>query len=84
MQLVYQLFVAEVESADEEVKLVMQMTLEGIKAQERDPFTAYANRVRELNYGDSYYFKVITTSPMYEQLVFSYSFVVCLTYSSLY
>jgi len=59
LQLVYQLFVAEVESADEEVKLVMQMTLEGIKAQERDPFTAYANRVRELNYGDSYYFKPI-------------------------
>jgi hypothetical protein len=29
---VYQLFVAEVEPADEEVQLVMQMTLEGIKA----------------------------------------------------
>jgi hypothetical protein len=40
------------------VKLVMQMTREAIKAQERDPFTAYANRVRELNYGNSYYFKV--------------------------
>jgi len=51
---VYQLFVAEVEPADEEVQLVMQMTLEGIKAQERDPFTAYANRVLELNYGNSY------------------------------
>jgi predicted Zn-dependent peptidase len=59
---VYQLFVAEVEPADEEVQLVMQMTLEGIKAQERDPFTAYANRVRELNYGNSYYFKVYAST----------------------
>lgn len=48
------------EPGDEEVKLVMQLTLEGIKAQERDPWTAYANRVRELNYGNSYYFKVLT------------------------
>lgn len=38
---------------------MMQMTKEAILAQERDPFTAFANRVRELNYGDSYYFKVI-------------------------
>lgn len=55
----YQLFVTEVEPADEEVELVMQMALEGIKAQERDPYTTYANRVRELNYGNSYYFKVM-------------------------
>jgi len=55
---VHQLFVAEVVPADEEVQLVMQMTLEGIKAHERDPLTTYANRVRELNYGNSYYFKV--------------------------
>lgn len=40
--------------SNEEVQFVMQMFLEGIKAQERDPFTAYANRVRELNYGNSY------------------------------
>ncbi|KAG0557873.1 hypothetical protein KC19_11G163400 [Ceratodon purpureus] len=64
LQLVYQLFVSEVEPADEEVQLVMQMTLEGIKAQERDPFTAYANRVRELNYGNSYYFKPITAKDL--------------------
>lgn len=64
LQLVYQLFVAEVEPADEEVQLVMQMTLEGIKAQERDPFTAYSNRVRELNYGNSYYFQPITAKDL--------------------
>eukprot|EP00250_Pteridium_aquilinum_P015299 c22507_g1_i1 orf=556-3573(+) len=59
LQLVYQLFVTNVVPGDEEVKLVMQMTEEAILAQERDPFTAFANRVRELNYGDSYYFKPV-------------------------
>ncbi|BBN04021.1 zinc protease [Marchantia polymorpha subsp. ruderalis] len=60
LQLLYQLFVTTVQPGEEEVKLVMQMTREEIKAQERDPFTAYANRVRELNYGNSYYFKPVT------------------------
>lgn len=36
----------------------MQMAEEAIRAQERDPYTAFANRVRELNYGNSYFFKV--------------------------
>ncbi|KAL2635876.1 hypothetical protein R1flu_007355 [Riccia fluitans] len=60
LQLLYQLFVTTVQPGEEEVRLVMQMTKEEIKAQERDPFTAYANRVRELNYGNSYYFKPVT------------------------
>lgn len=59
LQLVYQLFLTSVMPGDEEVKLVMQMTKEAIKAQERDPFTAFANRVREINYGKSYFFKPI-------------------------
>ncbi|GLJ23437.1 hypothetical protein SUGI_0443600 [Cryptomeria japonica] len=59
LQLVYQLFVTSVVPGDEEVNLVMEMTKEGIRAQERDPFTKFANRVRELNYGNSYFFKPV-------------------------
>uniref|UniRef100_A0A0D6R038 Peptidase M16 N-terminal domain-containing protein n=1 Tax=Araucaria cunninghamii TaxID=56994 RepID=A0A0D6R038_ARACU len=59
LQLVYQLFVTSVAPGDEEVNLVMEMTKEAIRAQERDPFTAFANRVRELNYGNSYFFKPV-------------------------
>ena len=57
-QLVYQLFTTNVEPREEEVKIVMQMAEEAIYAQERDPYTAFANRVREINYGNSYFFKV--------------------------
>ncbi|PKA56306.1 Ubiquinol-cytochrome-c reductase complex core protein I, mitochondrial [Apostasia shenzhenica] len=59
MQLVYQLFTTNVEPRDDEVKIVMQMAEEAIRAQERDPYTAFANRVRELNYGNSYFFRPI-------------------------
>ncbi|XP_020597677.1 zinc protease PQQL-like isoform X2 [Phalaenopsis equestris] len=59
LQLVYQLFSTNVEPRGEEVKIVMQMAEEAIRAQERDPYTAYANRVRELNYGNSYFFRPI-------------------------
>ncbi|OEL21818.1 Zinc protease PQQL-like [Dichanthelium oligosanthes] len=57
LQLVYQLFTTNVEPREEEVKIVMQMAEEAIYAQERDPYTAFANRVREINYGNSYFFK---------------------------
>ena len=57
-QLVYQLFTTIVEPGEEEVKIVMQMAEEAVRAQERDPYTAFANRVRELNYGNSYFFRV--------------------------
>lgn len=40
------------------MKVVMQMAEEVVHAQERDPYTAFANRVRELNYGDACYFRV--------------------------
>lgn len=59
LQLVYQLFISNVEPRDEEVKIVMQMAEEAIHAQERDPYNAFANRVRELNYGNSYFFRPI-------------------------
>jgi hypothetical protein len=59
LQLVYQLFTANVEPREEEVKIVMQMAEQAIYAQERDPYTAFANRAREINYGNSYFFKVV-------------------------
>ncbi|KAL9252986.1 Zinc protease PQQL-like-like protein [Drosera capensis] len=46
LQLVYQLFTTTVEPGDE-VRVVMQMAKEAVHAQERDPYTAFANRVRE-------------------------------------
>nr|XP_017222853.1 PREDICTED: zinc protease PQQL-like isoform X1 [Daucus carota subsp. sativus] len=58
-QLVYQLFTTKVEPGEEDVKVVMQMAEEVVHAQERDPYTAFANRVRELNYGDACYFRPI-------------------------
>ncbi|XP_072967419.1 zinc protease PQQL-like isoform X1 [Typha angustifolia] len=64
LQLVYQLFTTNVEPRDEEVKIVMQMAEEAICAQERDPYTAFANRVRELNYGNSYFFRPIRISDL--------------------
>ncbi|VFQ63017.1 unnamed protein product [Cuscuta campestris] len=60
LQLVYQLFTTKVELGQEDVKIVMQMKEENIRAQERDPYTAFADRVRELNYGNHYFFRPIT------------------------
>lgn len=59
LQLVYQLFMTNVIPREEEVNIVMQMAEEAIHAQERDPYTAFANRVKELNYGNSYFFRPI-------------------------
>ncbi|KAL8489686.1 hypothetical protein ACS0TY_025545 [Phlomoides rotata] len=59
LQLVYQLFVTNLEPGEEDVKIVMQMAEESVRAQERDPYTAFANRVREINYGNSYFFSPI-------------------------
>ncbi|KAL7189349.1 hypothetical protein ACSBR1_039068 [Camellia fascicularis] len=59
LQLVYQLFTTDVEPREEDIKIVMQMAEEAVRAQERDPYTAFANRVRELNYGNSYFFRPI-------------------------
>lgn len=57
-QLVYQLFTTNVEPDEEEVRKVMEMAEEAVRAQERDPYTAFTNRVREINYGKSYFFRV--------------------------
>lgn len=36
-----------------------------VRAQERDPYTTFVNRVRELNYGNSYFFRVCLESWFY-------------------
>ncbi|XP_050218354.1 zinc protease PQQL-like [Mercurialis annua] len=59
LQLVYQLFTTYVTPGEEDVKIVMQMAQEAVRAQERDPYTAFADRVKELNYGNSYFFRPI-------------------------
>ena len=41
-----------------EVKLVMQRYLESIKAQERDPQTAFSDRVIAANLGDAIVYRV--------------------------
>lgn len=64
LQLVYQLFTTTVTPGEEEVKIVMQMAEEAVRAQERDPYTAFANRVKELNYGNSYFFRPIRISDL--------------------
>ncbi|GMH03369.1 hypothetical protein Nepgr_005208 [Nepenthes gracilis] len=64
LQLVYQLFTTNVEPGEEEVRIVMEMAREAVRAQERDPYTAFANRVRELNYGNSYFFRPIRISDL--------------------
>ncbi|GMY36234.1 zinc protease PQQL-like isoform X1 [Fagus crenata] len=64
LQLVYQLFTTNVTPGEEDVKIVMQMAEEAVRAQERDPYTAFANRVKELNYGNSYFFKPIKLSDL--------------------
>lgn len=57
-QLVYQLFTTNLTPDEENVKIVMQMAEEAVCAQDRDPYTAFTNRVKELNYGNSYFFRV--------------------------
>lgn len=50
------------EPGEEDVKIVMQMAEAAVRAQERDPHTAFVNCVRELNYGNSYFFRVCLAS----------------------
>ncbi|AET05136.2 peptidase M16 inactive domain protein [Medicago truncatula] len=59
LQLVYQLFTTNLTPDEENVKIVMQMAEEAVCAQDRDPYTAFTNRVKELNYGNSYFFRPI-------------------------
>ncbi|KAJ4846270.1 hypothetical protein Tsubulata_008787 [Turnera subulata] len=59
LQLVYQLFTSDLTPREEDVKIVMQMAEEAVRAQERDPYTAFADRVKEINYGNSYFFRPV-------------------------
>lgn len=60
LQMMYQLFVTTVEPTDEALELVMQRSHDGIKAAERDPYTAFNRRVREIRYGKSVFYEVST------------------------
>ncbi|KAF7819724.1 zinc protease PQQL-like isoform X1 [Senna tora] len=64
LQLVYQLFTTNLTPGEEDVKIVMQMAEEAVRAQDRDPYTAFANRVKEINYGNSYFFRPIRKSDL--------------------
>ncbi|KAI4350751.1 hypothetical protein L6164_005172 [Bauhinia variegata] len=64
LQLVYQLFTTNLTPGEEDVKIVMQMAEEAVRAQDRDPYTAFTNRVKELNYGNSYFFRPIRSSDL--------------------
>ncbi|XP_028808165.1 zinc protease PQQL-like [Neltuma alba] len=64
LQLVYQLFTTNLTPGEEDVKIVMQMAEEAVRAQDRDPYTAFTNRVKELNYGNSYFFRPIRKSDL--------------------
>ncbi|KAG4999141.1 hypothetical protein JHK87_020213 [Glycine soja] len=63
-ELVYQLFTTNLTPGEEDVKIVMQMAEEAVSAQDRDPYTAFTNRVKELNYGNSYFFRPIRKSDL--------------------
>ncbi|CAI5494153.1 unnamed protein product [Closterium sp. Naga37s-1] len=64
LQLVYQLFTCSIRAEAKDIALIKQMTREAVRGQQRDPFTAFANRVREISYGRSYQFKPITESDL--------------------
>jgi len=57
-QLVYQLFVTQVEPEEEDIKRVIHILEEIIRAEERDPYTAFSNRLTRIKYGNSYFYKV--------------------------
>ncbi|CAI7822512.1 unnamed protein product, partial [Closterium sp. NIES-53] len=64
LQLVYQLFTCSIRAEAKDIALIKQMTREAVRGQQRDPFAAFANRVREISYGRSYQFKPITESDL--------------------
>lgn len=60
LEMIYQLFVTTVEPTDEALELVMQRSRDGIKAAERNPYTAFNRRVREIRYGNSVFYEAWT------------------------
>ncbi|XP_057536975.1 zinc protease PQQL-like isoform X1 [Amaranthus tricolor] len=57
LQLVYQLFKTGVQPDEEDLKRVVQMVEEFIRAEERDPYNAFTNRLTRIKYGHSYFYK---------------------------
>ncbi|XP_021860861.2 zinc protease PQQL-like isoform X1 [Spinacia oleracea] len=57
LQLVYQLFMTCVEPEEDDIKRVIQIVEEVIRADERDPYYVFTNRVSRIKYGNSYFFK---------------------------
>ncbi|KAL8153842.1 hypothetical protein V2J09_011602 [Rumex salicifolius] len=57
LQLVYQLFVTNVEPDERNISRLNQILEEIVQAEERDPFTAFSKRVTQIKYGNSYFFK---------------------------
>lgn len=55
------------------------MAEEAVRAQERDPYTAFANWVKEINYGNSYFFRVCMISCLKYPKVF-WQFCLLLTF----
>ncbi|XP_021725006.1 zinc protease PQQL-like isoform X1 [Chenopodium quinoa] len=57
LQLVYQLFVTCVEPDEDDIKRVIHIVEELIRADERDPYSVFTNRVTRIKYGNSYFYK---------------------------
>lgn len=57
LQLVYQLFVTQVQPEEEDIKRVIHIVEEIIHAEERDPYTSFSNRLTRIKYGNSYFYK---------------------------
>ncbi|GLJ23434.1 hypothetical protein SUGI_0443550 [Cryptomeria japonica] len=59
LELVNRLFLKSIIPGDDEINVAMQTIKEKIRAQEREPFTAFSERINQINYGKSYFFKPI-------------------------
>ncbi|KAL9153344.1 hypothetical protein ABFS82_10G042100 [Erythranthe guttata] len=66
LQLVYQLFITNMQPEEDDVKIVMQKDEESIHAEERDPHTVFTNRVLEINYGNSIFFRTMKMDDLKE------------------
>ncbi|KAL8136373.1 hypothetical protein V2J09_002374 [Rumex salicifolius] len=64
LQLVYQLFVTNVESVEDDIARLKEILVEILHAEERDPFTAFSKRVTQIKYGNSYFFKSCQVSDL--------------------
>ncbi|XP_074269178.1 zinc protease PQQL-like [Silene latifolia] len=57
LQLVYQLFMTRVQPEEEDINRVLHMVEDIIRADERDPYTVFTNRVTRIKCGSSYFYK---------------------------